>query len=127
MGCHPCRTGAEPASYEARSWAPTEEHAAGLVGSNAFIRRAAEGDTPAYQAARDAEDVAAKVESEAQCGLLRDIFGLYFAPPGCEGVWVPVGPTRLPLLAKERWCVLPTPRPARVQPEWLSWNGGLVR
>jgi hypothetical protein len=119
---------AEPASLRDGEWAPTWTWAAEAVRANGWAASGSRQDDARWSQASEAANAAWEAEREAQCGLLRDLFGEHLGPPGEEGRWLPCwlysGPQ--PPRGDEQWCLLPTPRGSALHPAWLAWNGGTV-
>jgi hypothetical protein len=122
-------TDAEPGSADAHCWQPNYVWAAAAVGKNAYANTGSNpsgtGQEDAWRAAESAE----AAERQAQCQLLRDLFGEYLGPPGMEGGWLPYGSATggSAVPQDEQWCLLPTPRNVALRPEWVIWNDGVVR
>ena len=121
----PRHTDAEPDSYEARRWRPSNWCAAGAVVYEVF----AHSGGGQREANRHAAAAARAEELAAHCELLRDLFGEYLGPPGAEAGWLPFGPgmEANPLVQAEQWCRLPARRDVALCGEWLAWNDGAVR
>jgi hypothetical protein len=120
-------TAAEPGSFEAEYWQPSNGRAAAAATDQAEAQAGGE-QGGGREEARQAGAAAGAAELRAQCELLRDLFGEYLGPPGEEGGWLPsaVGKAEHPLSQAEQWCLLPTPRNLVVRPEWLAWGDGTV-
>jgi hypothetical protein len=111
---------AEPESFEASRWRPSDDSAAFACGHNVHVSMGM------VQSSADA-NAAEAAERTAHCDLLRDLFGDYFGPPGEEGSWLAFGSDLLfPKNRPEQWCLLPTRRNTVLRREWLQWNEGLV-
>jgi len=66
-------------------------------------------------------------ERQAQCELIRDLFGDCFGPPWDQGCWLSWrSPSSFPPRSGLQWCLLPTRVSADIRPEWLTWNEGVV-
>jgi hypothetical protein len=111
---------AEPESFEARRWRPSDDSAVFACGYNVHVSMGM------VQSSADA-NAAEAAERTAHCDLLRALFGDYFGPPGEEGSWLAFGSDLLfPKNRPEQWCLLPTRRNTVLRREWLLWNEGLV-
>jgi hypothetical protein len=121
---------AEPGSREANHWRPSHDRAGRAVNHNVLAISGSKQGDAAWRVAQSAAESAETGELQAQCQLLRDLFGEYFGPPGEEGAWLPSSDAEgehRPISPAERWCLLPTRRAPTVRAEWLAWNDGTVR
>jgi hypothetical protein len=117
-------TDAEPGSYAADSWRPSNRWAVGAVGENIVANfGSTQGDARFPEVAQRANS-AEHAELKAHCEPLRDLFGEHLGPPGKEGGWLPFGQAmgRHPRSQPEQWCLLPMRRNFALRPEWLTWN-----
>ncbi len=123
----PRQSDAEPGSYEAKRWAPINESTAAAVSRHVYANfKGLQGDAAWGQARRAAESAGAE-ELEAQCQLLRDLFGEHLGPLDDKGEWLPYKSNkRIPILYAEQWCQLPTPRVLVLPPECLTLNDAAV-
>jgi hypothetical protein len=124
----PRETDAEPGTYQARGWHPSDSCAAGAVSENVLATFGSEPGDARWEEVRRAGESAVAAELQAHCELLQDLFGEYLGPPGDEGAWLPFTPTAGThgMSATEQWCLLPTLRDRTLRPEWLAWNEGMV-
>jgi uncharacterized membrane protein len=123
----PRTTDAEPGTFEAERWAPSNRLAAAAVGTNVFANFKGEQEATRREDARPTVEAAEAVELCVQCQILRDLFQEHLGPVGKEGGWLPSEPPGVPRRhAQEHWCLLPTPRNFSLRPEWLTWNDGTV-
>jgi hypothetical protein len=124
----PRQTDAEPGSFEADSWGPSNEWAAAAVSEDVYANFGSEQDDARWEEARRAAESARAAELQAHCELLGDLFGEHLGPPGEEGDWLPSGLAMgaHPMSQAEQWCLLPTPRRLALRPEWLAWNDGVA-
>jgi len=112
---------AEPDSFEARRWCPSDDSAAYACGKNVYV-------SMEMVQSGDAVNAAEAAERTAHCDLLRDLFGDAFGPPGEEGSWLDFGSHLLfPENRPEQWRLLPTRRNTVLHRECLLWSEGRVR
>jgi len=144
----PCATDAEPGTYEAERWAPSNDWAVAAARWNIYSLLADEEVESEWEESvesfldsalmtehgklssgrprpsiEDAAERARKAELRAHCEILQDLFGEFLGPPGDEGVWLPCGGTAP---GSEWWCRLPTTRTIVVRPEWMNWSAGAI-
>jgi hypothetical protein len=118
----------KPDDFEARYWRSIHAWAEAAIGNHTYAGYANAPVDSRWEEGQAAADVAREVEQRIYCDLLRDPFGEYFGPPGGDGDWLPRGPrTPRPMQKFQQWCLLPTPLKPFIRPEWLAWNGCVVR
>jgi hypothetical protein len=143
----PRATDAEPGTFEAECWAPSNEWAVAAVRWDVYAVMSDDVTAPdteldeqadksllmtehgklssAPPGARveEAAQGARMAELRAQCGILHDLFGEWLGPPGDEGEWLRCGEAAP---VSEWWCRLPMPRRVAVRPEWMEWSEGAI-
>lgn len=127
--CHdPRKADAEPGTFEADSWHPSNMWAASAIEMNVRANFESVQEEAWWDEARSAGESAEDAELQIHCDFLRDLFGEYLGPPVEEGRWLPCGLERRehPLSPAERWCLLPTPRSLTLRAGWLVWNDGTI-
>jgi hypothetical protein len=122
-------TDAEPGSFKADYWQPSNIWAAAAVSENVNANFGSDPSDAQSGEARRAAESARAAELQAHCELLRDLFGEYLGPPGKEGGWLLSGLSMEEHARPraEQWCLLPTPREFPLLSEWLSWHDCTLR
>ncbi|MHC5540072.1 hypothetical protein ACYOEI_17780 [Singulisphaera rosea] len=130
----PRMTDAEPGTYKAKRWAPSNEWAVAAARWNVYsflVDEKSESEPDSLDSFLDSalmtehgklssgrprpsvEEAAERVrraEMRAQYEILHDLFGEFLGPPGNEGAWLPCGGAA-PVF--EWWCRLPTTQRTR--------------
>jgi hypothetical protein len=120
-------TDAEPGSYEAQWWRPSEKMAAAAISQNSEAEFGSTQGDERWEESLKVSDAARQAECRTHCEILLDLFGDYFGSPGATGAWLPFGPIQdLPDWRPEQWCLLPTPRKLEFRREWMTWNDGTI-
>jgi hypothetical protein len=123
----PRKSDAEPGGYEAKYWRASHASAASAVLDGVIADFDGERGDPGWEECERAGESVWTAELEAQCRLLRDLFGAYLGPPSDIGEWLPCGPhTEHPIFHDEQWCKLPTPRVLDLPHDCLTWNDAAV-
>jgi hypothetical protein len=124
----PRETDSEPGTSDARYWRPSHAWAAAAVTNNVTASFGSGQYDDRGEEAKHAAEAAEAAELQAQCELLRDLFGEYLGRPREEGDWLPCTvKTRVsPRSGVDQWCLLPTPRNLALRREWLAWDSCTV-
>jgi hypothetical protein len=118
----PCKTDAEPGSFDAEYWRPSHEWAVAALHDQIFAGMSThDHDGWQSEAVKASVKLIELAERRAHCEILRDLFGEYLGPPGDKSAWLPGGES-----LQESWCVLPSPVSFDSGREWMTWNGGFI-
>ena len=118
----PQRPDAEAGSFEADFWEASHQAAIAAVEMSVLANFGGDQSDAKTKEARLAGKTARDAERRVQCGLLRDLFGDYFGPPGDEGAWLPCGFEVETRRQAEQWCLLPTTRQLFSADELRDWR-----
>lgn len=135
----PRMTDADPGTYEAERWSPSNEWAVAVARWDVYSSLADERTEPDAESLdsfldsalmtehgklssgrprpsiEEAAERVGRAELQAQCAILHDLFEEFLGPPGDEGAWLPCGGAAP---VSEWWCRLPT-----MQTTWPRTEG----